>query len=301
MVRSTLFALTAAGGALATLVLWRRLRRERGDPPSTRVAFVGNSIIYYNDLPRLIATLGGSVVQDSCLRGGVNFAQLLQKGNGMRDKFGADDPGAPTVAALLAEPWDFVVMNDYTQAPARMRTRQASLDVLTSEYLPLLQRSGATPVLLQTWAYREVVKGSGDLGDTVEFTSRLRKGYRAYAVALGAALPASQRPRVAPVGDAFAAVHAERPGLWAELFHTDGFHPSPLGTYLEACVIHATIFGSVPVEAVCMPAEPTQLWADARLMQPHGTPPLRRPTRDECAYLRGVAAAACAEERRSRL
>ena len=50
----------------------------------TAVAFLGNSILYYNDTPRLVEALGsGSIAQDSCLRGGVTFAQLLRDGNGM--------------------------------------------------------------------------------------------------------------------------------------------------------------------------------------------------------------------------
>ena len=36
--------------------------------PSYNVAFVGNSMMYYNDLPRLVEKLGdGHVFQDSCL------------------------------------------------------------------------------------------------------------------------------------------------------------------------------------------------------------------------------------------
>eukprot|EP00957_Ditylum_brightwellii_P171565 13061583-Ditylum_brightwellii.AAC.1 len=36
------------------------------------------------------------------------------------------DIGAPTVDALLSKQWDFVVMNDFTQAPARQSYREAS-------------------------------------------------------------------------------------------------------------------------------------------------------------------------------
>jgi hypothetical protein len=100
--------------------------------------------------------------------------------------------------------------------------------------------------------------------------------------------------QVAPVGTAFMAVHAARPALWHDLFHTDGFHPSPIGSYLEALVIYATIFGVLPLAAVSMPDDPAQLWARARVMQPAGTPPLRLPTMEEMRYLRIVAASVCA-------
>ena len=163
----------------------------------TAVAFFGNSILYYNDTPRLIESLsGGPVEQNSCLRGGVTFEQLLSKGNGMDVKFVSEDKGAPDVASLLSRSWHYVVMNDYTQAPAREESRRASVEVLKTQIAPLLEQCGGTPVLLETWAYRAHTKGSDDLGDHAEFTSRLQEGYREYAAALAEVLPERQKPRV---------------------------------------------------------------------------------------------------------
>ena len=163
----------------------------------TAVAFLGNSILYYNDTPRLIESLGsGSVEQNSCLRGGVTFEQLLSKGNGMDVKFVSEDKGAPDVASLLSRSWHYIVMNDYTQAPAREESRRASVEVLKTQMAPLLKQCGGTPVLLETWAYRAHTKGSDDLGDHAEFTSRLQEGYREYAAALAEVLPQKQKPRV---------------------------------------------------------------------------------------------------------
>ena len=160
-------------------------------------------MLYYNDVPRLLEAFGGSdlfdqgvVEQDSCLRGGVDLRELLARGNGMEEKFGEDDPGAPDVASLLSRHWDYVVMNDYTQAPARAASRRASIDVLVHQIAPMLRRCGGTPVLLETWAYLFPSKGSDDLGDHAEFTSRLQEGYREYAAALAEVLPEKQKPRV---------------------------------------------------------------------------------------------------------
>ena len=55
---------------------------------TTRVAFLGNSILYYNDCPRFLANLSKDHVnihQDSCLRGGTNLQQLWEQGNGMSE------------------------------------------------------------------------------------------------------------------------------------------------------------------------------------------------------------------------
>mmetsp|Transcript_14772 Transcript_14772/g.43140 ORF Transcript_14772/g.43140 Transcript_14772/m.43140 type:complete len:350 (-) Transcript_14772:353-1402(-) len=282
------------------------------------VAFLGNSIIYYNDTPRFLAYLrnaaaGGGmpvITQDSCLRGGASLVSLLTDGNGMGVKFGTPnserpdgthDIGAPTVEALLAAEdnkgrdvkWDFVVMNDYTQAPARTELRRASLDALVRDYVPMFLSTGVTPVFLVTAAYCEPVNNSEDLGGVEEFTAKLMEGYEEYAAVVGKLLPASQRPVVAPVGLAFLHVYREDRDMWRKLFHTDHFHPSPHGSYLQACVLHRCIFGELPPEEMVLSsgAGPGELWdrAKARVMQPAGTPPLQRPTAQEAAYLREVA------------
>ena len=53
-----------------------------------RVAMVGNSLMYYNDLPRLLEAMsGGRLSQDSCLHGGASFQSHLSYGNGMLAKW----------------------------------------------------------------------------------------------------------------------------------------------------------------------------------------------------------------------
>lgn len=49
-----------------------------------RVAMIGNSLMYYNDLPRLLEAMsGGRLSQDSCLHGAASFKSHLLYGNGM--------------------------------------------------------------------------------------------------------------------------------------------------------------------------------------------------------------------------
>ena len=120
-----------------------------------RVAFLGNSILYYNDCPRFLENLSmGAISQDSCLRGGTNLHELWKLGNGMRkhgwatdnakiDNADGDvnyDVGAPNVKTLLdaTKKWDYVVFNDHTQGPARPEKKQVTQDVLVEKYLPLL-------------------------------------------------------------------------------------------------------------------------------------------------------------------
>ena len=182
-------------------------------PP--RVAFIGNSILYYNDVPRLLETISApGLTPRLLLRAGRPLTPLLAGGNGMRRIFGTEngkledgtfDTGAPTVDELLvgdASPsWDYVVLHDFTQGPARPETRHESARSLKDTYGPLLARTDAMPVFLATHAYRVHNRGSEDLGAIPhEFTEKLSEGYKAYADALTAALPERREVRIAPSG-----------------------------------------------------------------------------------------------------
>lgn len=263
---------------------------------SVSVAFLGNSILYFNDCPRLVQNMLETcfvVHQDSCLRGGASLVSLLTKGNGMKEKFnaptavrkdGSRDIGAATVTDLLSNrPWDFVVMNDHTQGPVRQATKEATLAALESSYATLIQESGATPVLLQTFSYKkENMKGTEDLGSFADFSVRLQAGYDDYAHLLTKLIP--DRPcRIARVGEAVLWLHQYNHDLWDKLYSWDEFHPSPSGTWLEACCIYCAVTNKVP------PALDSQWWESARRMQPADEKPMALPTDEEADDLRRVA------------
>jgi hypothetical protein len=267
---------------------------ERGGAIS--IAFLGNSILYFNDCPRLVQHMlqqrFNTVIQNSCLRGGASLPSLLKRGNGMKDKFqtttavkadGTHDIGAATVKDLLSEKWDFVVLNDYTQAPARQEMKQATLDVLRDTYSKLLLQAGATPVFLETFAYRYPdIKASEDLGDFTQFTDRVTAGYVEYAETLLKLLPETPC-RIARVGQAFKWLYQYNRNLWEKLYSWDDLHPSPHGTWLEACCIYCAVVNEAP------PHLDSQWWEAARRMQPQTEHPMALPTVEEAKELRRVA------------
>lgn len=297
---------------LATLAsaAWVAPQRRKHDDDKIRIAFLGNSMLYFNDCPRILEqmlrTLCQKVYQDSCLRGGSTLVSLFNKGNGMQVKFASQaalktidgnerkihDIGAPTVQALLDvksadEAWDFVVLNDHTQSPARDTTRFASLQVLRDRYLPLLQKSpGVVVTLLQTPAYKfKNLRHTEDLGDFDSFTDRLASGYARYQQVL-------QREgmdcRVAPVGEAFRWLHHHHKDLWGKLYdQRDDFHPSPHGTWLEACVLYCTITQQAP------PTYNASWWNACRRMQPPHQQAMPLPNALEAEELRQVACRVC--------
>jgi len=322
------------------------------------IAFIGNSMLYFNDFPRFFVELSSSrhhVVQNSCLHGGASIVSLLLEGNGMYPQFmtnqsvvttvhedhiiydyGActvpqlllgkderlDDPGyaqpenktnvtlnpcredpyylayakkafAPPSSAYHTVPqWDFVLINDNTMNPARKKTRAHSLQFLEHFYVPWLLELGSTPIFLWTHAYgNNTGRALPGLDNVANFTSLTYAGYKAYAELLALYLSEEQRPRIAPVGLAFLLVYEENPALWEELFHSDHLHASPSGTLLQGCIIHHTIFGTLPdVDYVFQnPENFSWLWQHARMMQHAWEPPNPFPNYTTAQYLYQVA------------
>lgn len=109
----------AAGATIVLMTLFAMILPSGSGPaslPHLNVAFIGNSMQYYNDLPRLLETLAnGKMTQNSCLHGGASLSTILVWGNGMGSKWktgtariGSDtngnaiyDFGACTVPQLL--------------------------------------------------------------------------------------------------------------------------------------------------------------------------------------------------------
>jgi len=255
------------------------------------VAFLGNSILYFNDTPRFLVNLSNTdsdVIkiehQNSCLRGGTTLTELYILGNGMiRHGFATEnalmengeyDVGSPTVQELLQskeKKWDFVVMNEHTQAPARLSTREAFKATLLHQYAPLIfaNNNKATVIFVETAAYRlPGLNNSEDLGTTQQFQQKVREGIHSYISTLHDDTATKLSAKMAPVGTAYLHVHNINHDLWQKLFDPwDNFHPSPTVTFLQGCVIYCTMFGSPPL----LPRtneEIAALWKDARMMHP---------------------------------
>lgn len=193
----------------------------------------------------------------------------------------------------LLQLWDFVVLNDQTLVPAIYEERKMSEEVLTYVYAPYFKQINARPVLLMTHAYsiNASVDFDDDLLDLWEdvpmFSSALYQGYLRYHNALSQALPANQEPLFAPAGLAFLVIWEDNFTLWTRLFYSDGFHPSPHGTFLIGCVLYATLYDKMPAN---IPKDVEGLFSRARRMAiaSEDDAPIM-PTREEAIYLAKVA------------
>jgi hypothetical protein len=185
--------------------------------------------------------------------------------------------------------FNYIVINDNTRSPARNDTRAQSLDILSHTYVKWFKTTGAVPILMSTYGYWTPYRDMGGLDDVPTFTSLTYEGYRQYADLLTQKLPSHLAPRIAPVGHAFLLVWEENYELWEKLFHVDKIHASPLGTFLQGCVVYYTIFGVMPPIEIALRSDMSALWDNARRFQPSDHRRMPFPTQEEATYLYNVA------------
>jgi hypothetical protein len=195
-------------------------------PRPLRVLFIGNSYTYNNNLPAQLRALAHSATPAVPLetrtvaRPGVRLQQHWERGEAL--------------AALRQGPWDYVVLQEQSTLGLLLIEGRHEVNDPDRAFHPYARRFaeearkvGAQPLFLLTWARR----------DTPESQARLTQAYMSVAREIGAS--------IIPAGLAWARVRQEHPDI--PLYHQDGSHPSPAGSYLTACALYATLTGRSPV------------------------------------------------------
>lgn len=181
-----------------------------------RILMLGNSYTFANDLPQMLAErLDAEVVHHT--RGGARLAEQLNPKTKM---------GACTQAALQNEAWDYVILQEMSNAPISSKEKfLQSVAVLCAQ----IRENGAVPVLYATWAYERSGKQLEKFGMGYdEMALAMQDSYRQAAQENEALL--------AEVGKAFYE-QADSVALYA----IDGSHPNEAGSRLAAQVIAGTI------------------------------------------------------------
>jgi hypothetical protein len=180
------------------------------DPAATNILFVGNSLTSTNDLPGMVAALIDSA--------GLGPAMVRSRAY---PDFGLEDHwNQGGVQKQLAEAgWDYVVMQ---QGPSATEGRPSLLEYAERFAIPI-RTAGAEPALYMVWP-----------AATRSFDwDGVRDSYQMAAAQAGGLF--------LPAGEAWREAWQRDPSL--ALYGADGFHPSPLGTYLAALVIAERVTG----------------------------------------------------------
>lgn len=181
-----------------------------------RILMLGNSFIFVNHMPEMLAQMTGAEVVHHT-RGGARLAEQLNPKTKM---------GALTRKALQEQKWDYVVLQEMSNGPITSPDKfQKNVSLLCEQ----IRENGATPVLYATWAYQQGGKQLQEFG--MDYEEMYRKMHEAYQEAAR-----RNHALVADVGKKFYE--------WAEtdaLYASDGCHPSETGSRIAAETIAAVI------------------------------------------------------------
>jgi hypothetical protein len=175
------------------------------------VLFIGNSLTESNDLPRRVQDLardaGAPIEVSAVVAGGFSLEDHLAAG--------------PAVPRIRSRAWSAVVLQ---QGPSTLPESRSALIRDATRMAAEIRAAGARPALMMVW---------GLPGQRQQDVSA---SYRAAAEATGSLLISA--------GDAWQAALARDGSL--RMTVEDGFHPSPLGTYLAALTVHCALNASLP-------------------------------------------------------
>lgn len=180
------------------------VKRKPRDPKVVSVLFLGNSLTYWNDLPRMTGEIAKHESRPmrvgSVTRGGASLDQLWY--------------GTKALEQLWLEHWDYVVVQERSGRAPHERGE------LFHQYLGMfaneIRRSGAQPLIYMTWLPSDAAANE--------------KLFRMAA--------ARARAKLVPAGTAWAAL--TKAGMQLD---EDGVHPNVAGSYLVACSVYSTIYG----------------------------------------------------------
>lgn len=144
-----------------------------------------------------------------------------------------------TLAIIQADDWDYVVLQEQSQIPSfTEEQRHIQMYPFALKLHQEISKTPAKTLFYQTWGHKQGDYRNIPNDSFIHMQQRLHQGYQ-HAAELCAT-------NVIPVGDAWAAVHAQNNQF--NLYQNDGSHPNIRGVYLNACVFFRYLF-STPVDS----------------------------------------------------
>lgn len=181
-------------------------------PAPVRVLFIGNSLTNANDLPAIVCALARSAGRQAICE------SVATPDYGLEEHWNDGE-----ARRAIARGWDVVVLQ---QGPSALPESRRLLIAYARRFDAEIKKAGARTAFYMVWPSRA---RRGDFAG-------VSQSYRAAAKEV--------QGQLMPAGDAWRAAWAVDAGL--PLYGPDGFHPSPIGSYLAALVIYEQIFAAPP-------------------------------------------------------
>ena len=179
----------------------------------SRLLLVGNSYLYFNNIPEMMQSLADSAKGEQ-----VAIALVVGPDIALVDHWNS---GAAK-AAINSGSWKWVVLQ---QGPSSVQANRDTLRAMTQLFAAEIKKSGGTPALFSAWP-------------TADRAQDFERAIESYSLAAndvdGLLLPVASAWRLAVQRDPTLNLYA------------DGIHPSLDGAYLSAIVMYSTLLGKDP-------------------------------------------------------
>ncbi|HKR66761.1 MAG TPA: SGNH/GDSL hydrolase family protein [Thermoanaerobaculia bacterium] len=180
------------------------VKRAPRDPSVVSILFLGNSLTYYNEIPKMTERIAAREKRplrvDAVTRSGITLEQLWNE--------------TTALEKIWTQHWDYVVVQGGAGAAHPLYNAAAFNDYL-ARFATEIRKSGATPLYYLVW------RPEGDINEFI-------------AASLASAKRVNMR--VVPVAVAWREVSARH------RLDQDGLHPNSFGAYLVACNVYSTIY-----------------------------------------------------------
>jgi len=181
-----------------------------------RVLFIGNSYTFFNGgMGTLVQSLASAVKGGR----GLEFVEVTKGGQTLEGHWNE----GKALAQIRKGGWDFVVLQEHSLRPLQDREKMYTY---AKRFDAEIRKVGAKTVFYETWARK----------NRPEMQAGIDAAYSGLAREVAAV--------VAPAGLAWQAALKAQPSL--SLHIADLSHPTPAGSYLNACVFYETFFGKSP-------------------------------------------------------
>jgi hypothetical protein len=197
--------------------------KSNAKPKGLRVLFLGNSQIFYNDLPRTLETLAASAPAD---RPRIKASQVTPAGASLETLWNKGTDKGSARAKIAEEQWDYVILQERFDAEAGSFIKHAVL------FQELIEKQGAKTVLFCTASISSLYpQGFQELHD------------------MHAALGKQLHLPVAAAGKTWLTYWGNdtTPEQRLALYDPDKAHPGKKGSYIYACSLYAVLTGHSPV------------------------------------------------------
>ena len=185
------------------------------------VLFVGNSFTFYWNLPLVVESMLAE-------RGyNYNIIQSTQSGSSLKDHW-LQKYELKSKILITTSKYDRVVLQDHSLNPLN---NQNESKLYFKKFIELVKANNGNPYVYATWMYKGISDNNFDSTDPVQQALKL--------------ILNKTGAKIVPVDQAFRIFRNRYPDI--PIFMTDGKHPSPVGTYLAACVYFKTFTGESPV------------------------------------------------------